>query len=247
MSDRKADVIEALLAKAESTTSPEEAEALTAKAEALMLKYGIEAAVIAAKRASGKGEPEKIVKREVVFTGRYASSLVTGGYWVALAMSGGTVSGYRIKRRKDTIALVLVGFESDVDQAERLIQSLAIQAIVARDAWWKTYTYGTWLTEWEKFVEKRSFVKQFFAGASDRLKREYAVAVRESQAGEPGTAVALVDRKAAVDQHMAGLNLGKRGGDRVGGRAGGQAGHRAGLNANVGTTAVGGSRRAVSA
>jgi hypothetical protein len=246
MSDRKVSVIDALLAKAESTTSPEEAEALTAKAEALMVKYGIEAAVLAAKRASSKGEPEKIVKREVLFEGRYASSLVTGGYWIALAMSGGAVSGYRVKRRKN-MALVLVGFEGDVDQAERLIQSLAIQAIVARDAWWKTYTYGQWLTEWEKFVEKRSFVKQFFGGAADRIKREYAVAVRESQAGEPGTAVALVDRKAAVDNHMAGLKLGKRGGDRVGGRAGGQAGHRAGLSANVGTTAVGGSRAAVGA
>lgn len=54
MNDRKADVIDALLAKAESTTSPEEAEALTAKAEALMLKYGIEAGDRVGGRAGGQ-------------------------------------------------------------------------------------------------------------------------------------------------------------------------------------------------
>ncbi len=247
MNDRKMGVIEALLAKAESTT-PEEAEALTAKAEALMIKYGIEAAVIAARRASGTGEPEQIVTRTLTFAaGRYATSLMQGSYAVALAMSGGSVNAYRTTWRK-SIELVLVGFSDDLDQAELLINSLGLQAIVARDAWWKSYPSRKWLTQQEGFVERRSFIEQFFRGAAARLKQERVIAETEAIDNEPGTAVALRDRKAAVDAHLMAMGLRKgRGGSRSYGSAGGNAGYRAGQSANVGTRGVGAGYRAVGA
>lgn len=254
MIEKRIATIEALLAKAETTT-PEEAEALTAKAEALIIKYGIEQASIDAARKAKGGKPEEIVKKSLPFGGRFADTLVTGGWRVAKAMSGGTVDGYRIpntvryengKRIKGT-TLVLIGFESDVEQAERLIESLVLQSVVARDAWWKTERDATyWCSEWEKFVERRSFVAGFFDGAADRLKQEREVAERDATDSEPGTAIALRDRKSAVKDELSKMGLRKGRGQSSYGANGTSAGHRAGRSANVGTTGVGGTRRAIS-
>lgn len=250
--DTKVKTIEALLAKAESTT-PEEAEALMAKAEALMIKYNIEQVTIEAARKGKGGKPEEIVKRRMDFSGRYRDTLVTGGWYIAKAMSGETVQGYRSQsyryndngNTEKVSTLVLVGFESDVQQAERLIESLVLQSVVARDTWWKTYDDKAWQTEWQKFVERRSFVTGFFSGAADRLRQEREVAERDAREATPGTEVALRDRKAAVDDYMSGLGLRGRRGNSASGRNGDRAGRAAGRSANVGTTSMGGQRRAL--
>lgn len=251
---KRAATIEALLAKAETTT-PEEAEALTAKAEALMIKYGIEQAALDAARKAKGGKPEEIVKRGIEFAGQYRDTLVTGAWHVAKAMSGGTVDGYRTTNRwrwktesaktEKISVLTLVGFESDVAQAERLIESLVLQSIVARDTWWKSRD-SWWMTSWEKFVERRSFVAGFFQGAANRLREERQKAVQEARESTPGAGLALRDRKAAVADEMSSMGLRKaRGGDRAWGSDGGSAGRAAGRRANVGTTGIGGSRKAL--
>ena len=71
MSEKKADLIAKLLAKAESTT-PEEAEALREHAYRLMEKYMIDQAVIDARRARDGQASEKIVTRIIEFDGGYA-------------------------------------------------------------------------------------------------------------------------------------------------------------------------------
>ena len=241
MNDKKLSTVEALLAKAESTTSPEEAEALTAKAEELMIRYGIEAAMLAARRAAG-AKPEQIVTRTVPFKGNYGVTLIAGGWLVARAMSGEAVQGYQARGT----GLVLIGFESDVEQAARLVSSLALQAMVARDAWWRRAPERKWADAGQSFVERRTFVDRFFVGAADRLRRERAVAVGEARASEPGTELVLRGRSAAVAEHLAGLGLraGKQRRTRTG-YAGAHAGYAAGQSANVGTTGIGGGRRAV--
>lgn len=79
MSDKKIELIQQLLAKAESTT-PEEAEALTEHAERLMVKYGIEQAMLNSKKSEKDGD--KIVQETIDFTGAYRLEWVALGHQV---------------------------------------------------------------------------------------------------------------------------------------------------------------------
>src|SRR5688572_5573226 len=63
------DKITKLLAKAESTT-PEEAEALTAKATELMMRWSIDEAVIEARRV-GAGKVDQVVEKKIWVSGIY--------------------------------------------------------------------------------------------------------------------------------------------------------------------------------
>jgi len=60
---RKLDRVRALLAKAESTGFPDEAEALTARAQELMARYSIDDALLAAHAGAGQGGSQAAAKR----------------------------------------------------------------------------------------------------------------------------------------------------------------------------------------
>lgn len=246
--------IAALLAKAESTT-PEEAELLTAKAEELMIKYGIEQAVIDAKRL-GNTAPEKIVTEKIYFTGIYSAGMVMMGHYVATALGqlrtlqskNNTRFNPATGKREKADVLYVIGFESDVKQAVLLITSLQLQAVSAMAAWWRTFDEARYLTGMEKFKEKRQFVISFGAGASERIKETRRRVVQEETAKGTGTELVLVDRKSQVDRftedkynprttRSRGLDGGSYGG--------GSAGRAAGRNANVGGTGISGGRKAV--
>lgn len=66
--NRKMDLVARLLAKAEQTT-PREAEALTEHAERLMVKHGIDQALIDEKRARRGQATEPIVTEAVLLSG----------------------------------------------------------------------------------------------------------------------------------------------------------------------------------
>lgn len=85
MSEKKIDLIAQMLSKAESTT-PEEAEALTAAAERMMIKYAIDQATIDARRALEGKASEQIVKRKIEFFGMYRQDLLSLGHSVATAL-----------------------------------------------------------------------------------------------------------------------------------------------------------------
>src|SRR5690606_28072842 len=132
MNEAKLELITKLLAKAESTT-PEEAEALTAHAERLMVKYMIDQATIDARRAREGKSHEQIVTAIIVFEGMYRDSLMEMGSKVVWAL--GSMRPLRSKMRLQT-HLHIVGFESDVRQAETLIRSLHVQCLLALTPWW---------------------------------------------------------------------------------------------------------------
>lgn len=267
MSDKKVSVIEALLAKAEALgTTPEEAEALTQKAEQLMVKYAIEQAVIDARRKEKGEASEKIVTETMNFSQKYGQAFVMNAHKVVNAMGN-----LRCYRYTGSNVFVIVGYESDVAQAKRLVTSLTLQAVSAMAAWWPKFEnepthdwrYNIELHDWEKVtmprksrmskgdvrVARRSFLDQFFSGAASRIKKEREVAEKAAATESAGTALVLRSRKQAVDEHVD-LHVGKlrnATSNRKHNASAGNAGYKAGQNANVGSRGVGAGRMAVGA
>src|SRR5690349_13726097 len=188
----KEEQIRKLLLKAQTTT-PEEAELLTAKAEQLMLKYGIDRALL---NASSTGDKERIQKLKIPLKGIYAMAYMDMMHSVAMAF--GNVRAYYTQWKQSDVDYVIVGFESDVSQLHVLLASLQLQAVVALNAWTKTVDMSTY-TPMEKFKARRTFVKAFGNGAATRISKTRAGVVRDAESTTPGTALVLRDRMTAID------------------------------------------------
>lgn len=125
--------VRALLAQAESTPYPEEAEAFTAKAEQMMIKHTIDQAMLADLDPS---KLDQIVYRDVRIDHPHLEHKGTSLYNIAKALGvrGAYVSKNR--REKDKLGpgndlrysvMGLVGYESDVEWVETLFTSLEVQ------------------------------------------------------------------------------------------------------------------------
>ena len=113
--------VRGLLAKAESTTFPEEAEALTAKAQELMARHAIDAALVAA-GPDGRGIRADIGGRRLAVDDPYAG---------AKAMLLGSIAeANRAKSvwTKDFGYATVFGDDGDLDAVELLYTSLLVQA-----------------------------------------------------------------------------------------------------------------------
>ena len=234
-----------LLAKAESTT-PEEAEALTAAAERLMLKYSIDQAMIDQRRAAGGQKSEEaIVTKKIYFTGIYAGGFVMMGHYVASAAGNLRTlksKGYDPTTGKKAETLWVIGFESDVQQMETLILSLQLQAMTAMSKWWKSHKDE--IHQSRGYIERRSFIISFGAGAGERIKLAHKDVVKEAGTGAE---LAVIDRKKKIDQWMdQNMSTSKGRGGLSAGVRGSNAGRAAGRNANTGGSSLGGSRKALS-
>lgn len=113
--------IKALLNKAEANgTTPEEAEALSAKASELMAKYSIDLALVDAARS--KSEREKPAQHTESFAGQsYGLRKLMLLHFIAKAHG---CLDIRIAADK----LVIFGFQSDIDLSVMLYASLLVQA-----------------------------------------------------------------------------------------------------------------------
>lgn len=237
--------IEKLLRKAEGTTSDHEAEAFTEMAERLMVKYGIDQAMIAARRAAAGGKlEEKVIEERIFFGGVYAAGLVMMAHYVCTSLGNlRTLKSRGFKESKKGEYLYVIGFESDVKQAVVLIHSLELQAFSATNRWVSAQDF-TYHTASDKYNERRSFIVAFGRGAGDRIVRTRTEAVKEAEASSPGTELALVNRSQLVQDAYREMypNTSKGRGFKTT-HNGSTAGRAAGQNANTGGTAVGGSRR----
>lgn len=233
MSDKKIELIKQLLAKAESTT-PEEAEALTEHAERLMLKYGIEQAMLDSKKGDKAGDA--VVTDTITFTGSYRLE------WLSLAnqvcQGLGTLRTLKSTYKNKWARVYIIGYSSDVARAKMLIESLQTQCQVATRAWWKGHkTEYLSDTPYDQEAARRSFAKGFGIGAGTRIFTNRNRVVRESGTG---TELVLVGRQQKVDAVFASIAKGKdnsRGGK--GSHAARGAGIRAGEQAVTGEQAVG--------
>jgi hypothetical protein len=143
--------VRALLAKAESTTFPEEADALTTKAMQLMASYGITDAMLA---AQGKAS-DPLGERRITITDPYSMEKAQLLASIAEALGCRSLVYMAGARRVDSC--LLAGHKTTRERAELLFTSLLLQATarvqriimvadssitVARRSWWAGFSFS---------------------------------------------------------------------------------------------------------
>jgi hypothetical protein len=159
---RQLDRVRALLAKAESTTFPEEAEAYTAKAQELMARHSIDHALLSVGSHAG----EQPSGRRIGVDNPYEAPKVLLLNEVASANRCRTVWSQHFG------FVTVLGFDSDIDAVELLFTSLLVQATAAmvragtrRDAYGRSST--------------RSFRQSFLTAYAQRIGERLTEATRQ--------------------------------------------------------------------
>lgn len=222
--------IRGLLAKAESTDFPHEAETYTAKAMALMAKWGIEEALL--EDAKPKSE---IADKVFDLLAPFARDKVRLLFQVVKALGGDAVliSGFNQPGQK---RLHVFATQTDMARIDMLFTSLLVQCSTAMN-------YAVSVSA-EARAFPRKFKSDFLYGFSDQvgyrlrnMERE-ATQAAESAAVAQGTSTALVlaskqDRvRARLEDAYKSLTAGRASNRQVGGGYG--HGSDAGKRANIG-------------
>jgi len=175
--------VRGLLAKAESTTYPEEAEALSAKAQELMARHSIDHAMAAA-----KARPEVPGGRRLPLEDPYAD---------AKALLLGAVARANRCRSVHVLQLAhvtVLGFEPDLVAVELLFTSMLIQANRAMLAAGRT----------DRSSRQRGFRSSFLSAYATRIgqRLEASAAAEVASADDPGGRLlpVLAARADAVDE-----------------------------------------------
>lgn len=235
--------VRALLAKAESTSYPEEAAALTAKANELIAAHAIDLALV--EERTGRGEVES---KMLFIDAPYPKEKFLLLSAAAQANSCRSILGIgeqgfqtlTAEGRLDELDASgefawLVGYKSDVESVELLFTSLLLQAVRVMVA------QGS-VTDWSGKNRTKSFRRSFLYGfahtVGSRLE-EATAAVREAADDEHGGSVlpVLASRQEAVDEEVGELfpKLGNLQ-TSVSNYEGIRAGRTAGERADIGTT-----------
>jgi hypothetical protein len=173
---RQLDRVRALLAKAESTSFPEEAEAYTAKAQELMARHSIDYALLSV----GTGARDEPVGRRIGIENPYEAPKVL----LLDAVAG--ANRCRSIWSSSFGFITVLGFAADIDAVELLFTSLLVQATAAmmqagsrRDAHGRSTT--------------RSFRQSFLTAYAQRIGERLTAATRQAieqagrdLAGRPG-------------------------------------------------------------
>ena len=177
--------IRALLAKAESTTFAAEAEAFTAKAQELMSRHAIDAAILASK--STNDLTSDVQPRRVHIDNPYGKEKAQLLGVVAHA------NNVRVVWDEDHGMATIIGFSFDLEVVEMLSTSLLIQATQAMT----DVSNGS--SHYRSPSFRRAFLLSYADRIGDRLERTREQA-NESAASEYGTALVplLLQRKEAV-------------------------------------------------
>ncbi len=170
--DRLQARVRALLAKAESTEYPEEAAALTAKAQELISLHAIDVALLETRTQRGQvgtrliEVPSSYVKEKFILLGGIARA---NSCRAILGVERETlermINDRSLFAHKGRFASV-VGYESDLDAVEMLFTSLLVQAVN------EVLRHGSQVTEWgENRTQsfRRSFLYQFAWTVRERL------------------------------------------------------------------------------
>jgi hypothetical protein len=175
--------VRALLAKAESTDSPAEAEALTAKAEELMLAYQISRGAL-------------LAEAEIqVMTRVFEGSLHVGWRRCLMAAADGipgTFSLYGSSRGRSAVRV----WAEDIQMTEALLSSLMVQAATGLAVWWRDE-----LDKRDRATTRKcNYLWGFGRGVADRF------ALRRTALPETSSAaLVLVDASRRVREHVEGM------------------------------------------
>ena len=233
MEEKILDRVRKLLAQAENTTYPGEAETFTAKAVALMAEHGIEQAHLA---AAGRAQDE-IGSWRVDISAPYAIDKATLLTSIAQAFRC-EVIGHWFGRTME--AATVFGFASDRERVELLYTSLLLQAT--------TQVVRQYPEDPGESVAayRRSWLTGFAAAVGYRLQLAEQRAATESQAASGGVSTALVlrDRRTAVREAFAELGVPDGPAIRRSG-TGYTDGAVAGQRADLGNGRVGGGKAAI--
>jgi hypothetical protein len=182
--------IRALLAKAESTDFPEEAEALTEKAQSLMARHTIDAAVLAQRPGSPPGSG-----RTAVLARRLHLDEPHVDAKAAVVQAVGSANGVRVVLQPFFGMATLVGAADDLDLVELLVTSLLLQAGRAMAA--AAQVGGARV---RSTAYRRGFLYSFAQRIGERLDgaREQATAEATATYGAALVPV-LAERERAVD------------------------------------------------
>ena len=196
--EARAEKIRKLIAKAESTNSEHEAQALFAKAEELMTQWAISDAML---QSVGKQAKEEVTTERVHFTSTY---------WTAdmlLAARIGTPNNVKLLQNKQAKYIVLIGFPSDIANVVNLWQLLRIQSTrFAQQELTKDEAYP-YMSKMDKFVWRRSFREGFADRVGTRLREQRErTETDEAKKHGSGMELVLVDRKTQVDQFFNNLS-----------------------------------------
>ncbi|MEP6625256.1 MAG: DUF2786 domain-containing protein [Acidimicrobiia bacterium] len=184
--DPKLDRVRALLAKAESTEFEAEAEAFTAKAQELMARYSIDAAMLSARTAN----PDAPVTVRIPVDNPYADAKSL------LCQIVAEHSRARAVRLTDYGMSTVIGFAPDVAATEILFTSLLVQA--------QTAMQSTVVTAAGTRARSAAFRSAFFLAYAHRVGERLAeinAHVADRAARDLGTSLVpvLTARNLAVD------------------------------------------------
>ncbi|GGQ28644.1 DUF2786 domain-containing protein [Streptomyces roseolilacinus] len=176
--------IRALLAKAEATDYPEEAEALTAKAQELMARHSLDEAALAARAHGGLAPDEPAAARIGV----------EPPYETAKAILLDAVAGANRCRavwNEEFGFSAVVGYEADLEAVELLYTSLLVQGQAAMARAEAAQRAGG-------RKRTKTFRQSFLLAYAQRLGDRLAATSRRITAGEPTLLPVLAARDVAV-------------------------------------------------
>lgn len=176
-----------MLSKAERTDNPAERDAYSAKAEAMMMRLGIQAAEL---EAAGEVKPEDIVEVRKPYTGIYAATWSVFSNSVARGFGNLSILAARSGQRERVV--YVIGHKTDVEQFNRLLDSLVLQATSALKKFQKTEDRPTSVQD--RFVVDRSFLEGFAREVSHRLAAERVTAEEEASSGAALVLASKMDR-----------------------------------------------------
>lgn len=187
--------VRALLAKAESTNFPAEAETFTAGAQALMARHAIDHAMLA---ASGRAPADQPMGRRIGIDAPYEAAKA------ALLESVASANRSRVVWSRQYGFATVVGHPADLDTVEVLFTSLLVQAVaaVAREG---RRLSGDGVSRTRSF--RQSFLVSYAHRIGERLsestRRE--TDVKAAQAGRDTLLPVLRSRDEAVERAMVAL------------------------------------------
>jgi hypothetical protein len=215
--------IRALLAKAESTDFPDEADALTAKAQSLMARHAIDAAVLGHRAGAAA---TAVLARRMHLEDPHVEAKA------AVVQAVGSANAVRVVLHPALGLATLVGAADDLDLVEMMVTSLLVQAGRAM-----AVAAGTGGARARSTAYRRGFLFSFAQRIGERLTDARDRATAEATATYGASLVpVLAEKERAVDAAVDRLfpRLRRRGG-RVVDPAGWHAGRRAADDAELGT------------